>query len=443
MSTPRKPSGPRGPRKAPPVPKSMWDLSPAEKGGVEPPGLIARDDFLPETPEEDEPPSTFADLDGISAQAAKFGPGPLGFLLWMDSRFTAQGQPALSPWWRDQLSRYFESEKIWALFLVGRGGGKSTTLVRLAVLYVLFGGLFAERKVPPGQCWIWPFISANTTDAGRRISEAQALLRALGLDTKPKGAQYSRSIELVDVKGNAVSFLSIAATIAGVSGPSALGGTVDEEAKLRDRAANVNPSTEILASIAQMFRARVGVHAIRCSSAWREAGSHYAAILEGDTDATYVARIGEAFLAPTLDGLAAVAAWEASRGNAEAAQRIREHAATVTASSPNVPTWVANPTISALASRLQVEATPVAPEEGNTPRWRIWLRENASVPMAGGETTAGLSESELLAWAEANRALARGKGAASTFREDGLITIPGYGLDFKPTGGRGGGYRGL
>ncbi len=443
MSTPRKPRQPRASKKPP---KSIWDLSP-EKGecAAEPPGLVSRDSFLVDGPDDEDPnkpPPTFRDLDGIVKQAGEYASGPLGFLLWMDKRFVENGQHPISKWWLAEFARFFDSGKTWALFLAGRGAGKSTSLVRIAVLYVLFGCLFAERKVPPGQCWIWPFISANTTDAGRRINEAQALLRALGLDTKPKGAQYSRSIELCDVNGNPVSFLSIAATIAGVSGPSAIGGTVDEEAKLRDRAANVNPSTEILASIAQMFRARKGVHAIRCSSAWREAGSHYAAIQEGETEATFVAKIGEAFLPIARAGLLDVAAWETAQGHAEAAQKIKEHLATLTADSPNVPTWVANPTIGALESRLQVEATPVAPEEGNTPRWRIWLRENASVPMTGGATVAGLTEEEYRAWGMANRALVRRQGAGGGY-SDGLIPVPGYHDDGTPRGMGGKGYRGL
>jgi hypothetical protein len=246
---------------------------------------------------------------------------------------------------------------------------------------------------------------------------------------KPKQIHGAPTIELVDVHGNEVSFVSIAATIAGVSGPSALGGTVDEEAKLRDRTQNVNPSTEILASIAQMFRARDGVHAIRCSSAWKEAGSHYAAIKEGATSSTYIARIGEDFLKITLDGLVVVARWELLHGGTdgvEAARKIRAHAATLDANSPNVPTWVANPTISALASRLQVQATPVDKDEGNTPRWRIWLRENASVPMPANAVD-GLTIDEYQALAEANRKLALDtakKPATPDFRSDGLIPIP-------------------
>ncbi len=433
------------PRKPPARRRSIWDPVdeaplPAALVVSAKPRPVAPDGFDEDDEDDTGPRTTFADLEGIKREALKFGEGPIGFLLWMDSRFVAAGQPPLSKWWRATLTEFFASGKTWAVIMAGRGGGKSTSLVRVAILYVLFGCLFAERKVPPGQRWIWPFISASTTDAGRRLSEIQALLMALGIETKPKGQLGARHIDLVDVVGNEVAFLSIAATIAGVSGPSALGGTIDEEAKLRGKERHVNPSSEIVASFGQMFRARPGVHAIRCSSAWYASGSHFASIKEGDTDATYVARIGEEFLPAVLEGLQTVATLEEGRGNADAARAIREHAITLTAASPNVPTWIANPTISALASRREVEATPVDPDEANTPRWQIWLRENASLPMSSA-ATAGPSVGEFEALGAMNRALARVR--PTTFREDGLITVPGYGLDFKPIPGGGRGYRGL
>jgi hypothetical protein len=322
------------------------------------------------------------DIEGVKRIALQHAKGPLGFLLWMDTKFVAQGQHALSDWWKQSFREFFDSEKTWGIWQVGRGGGKSTGLERLSILYVLFGSLLAERHIPPGQRWIWPFISASTQDAGRRIREIQALNMALGLETKPKQQHGQPTMEFDDVGGNAVAFVSIAATIAGVSGPSALGITIDEEAKLRDRSANVNPSTEILASAGQMFRARPGVKGIRCSSAWREGGSHWLSIQEGDTPMTYVARIGATHLDTVVKGLHEVALWEEqAKHDDRAAQEIRDYALTVRGDSPNIPTWLANPTISAIASRMQAENIPVDPNEGAMPKWRVWLRECASVAM--------------------------------------------------------------
>lgn len=311
------------------------------------------------------------------AEAAELALGPFGLLLWLDGRLVKAGFPAMSAWWTATAGGFYRSGKRWLLVRVGRGGGKSTTLVRVAAS----DGLFGERSIPPGQRWVWPFISATTTDARRRIVELQAILGAVGVKVVVKYPQGLPTIELEDAAGQTISFVSIASTIAGVSGPSTIGATIDEEAKLRDRTANVNPATEILASLVQTFRARDGIRAIRCSSAWTNEGSHAEAIKEGDGLANHLARIGTPFLDVVQQGLEDVAQWEARRGDTAAANRVRTYARTVDASSPNVPTWLANPTITAIKSREEVEALPEKALDG-VPRIAFWLRENASLPMS-------------------------------------------------------------
>ncbi len=69
------------------------------------------------------------------------------------------------------------------------------------------------------------------------------------------------------------------------------------------------------------------------------------------------------------------------------------HAATLTANSPQIPTWLANPTLgnpaevawdgAAMKSRMLVEVLPPAALKG-IPRVAFWLRECGSVPMAQG-----------------------------------------------------------
>src|SRR6185312_10700100 len=110
--------------------------------------------------------------------------------------------------------------------------------------------------VPPGQRWIWPFVSVAAVDARRRIIEIQAILRAIGLETEPSFPAGHATIEADDARGNPIAWLALAATIAGVSGPSSMGATIDEEQKLRDRSSGANPSREVLASVVQTFRAR-------------------------------------------------------------------------------------------------------------------------------------------------------------------------------------------
>lgn len=348
------------------------------------------------------------DLARVSREASSLAPGPFGYLLWLDARLAASGFPPLSPWWRAELGRFYTSGRRWGVYCVGRGGGKSTSLVRVAAAESIFG----ERSVPPGQRWIWPFISVGTADATRRIAEMLAILSALGIVPERVTRAGSPTIEMPDARGNSIAFVSLASTIAAVSGPSATGATIDEESKLRDKRTNANPSTEILASLLQTFRARPGIRAIRCSSAWTTLGSHAQSIAEGDTSANHIGRLGDDFAHVAVQGLLDVAAWEVAHGNAAGAARIRAHAATISGRSTAIPTWVANPTITAVASREEVEAIP-AEALGGLPRDVVWLRENASVsvdPAAVGRS-ATTSADDLRAIIDGNaRAGAKARG---------------------------------
>jgi len=335
-------------------------------------------------PTQPMPTTTAKSSEGTPVQAPPEAPrwttatvdlAPFERLMWLDDQLVAGGFPPMSPWWRAQLWNFYASGKRWLVALVGRGGGKSTTLTRVAVAE----SLFAVRAVPPGQRWIWPFVSVGTADSRRRITEIGAILRAIGIEAEAKHVQGQPTIETEDAHGNAIAFVAIAGTISAVSGPSAIGATIDEEAKLRDRDSNANPARELIASIVQTFRARPGIRGIRCSSAWDEGSSHAAAIREGDTEANHVARIGAAFLDVAHGGFVDVARWEEEHGDLDAVKTIRGYAATMTAESPRIPTWLANPTIGAVASRLEVEALPAA-ALGGMSRTAYWLRENASAP---------------------------------------------------------------
>lgn len=357
-------------------------------------------------------PDSPLDLAAITREAATYAPGPLGHLLWLDARLVLHGFPGMSAWWKWDLGRFYESGKRWGVYSVGRGGGKSTSLVRVAGSE----GIFGEREIPPGQRWIWPFISVSTSDARRRIVEIQAILAAIGIAVTPKYPQGHPTIETTDARGQPIAFVSIASTIAGVSGPSTIGATIDEEAKLRDRVTNANPSTEILASLLQTFRARPGIRAIRCSSAWTTVGSHASAIAEGDTDANHVGRIGDDFLEDAVRGLRDVARWEAERGDLVASERIFSYAATLTAQSPAIPTWIGNPTISALASREEIEAMPSG-ALGGISRATYWLRENASVPTDASASKYAMAAAQCIGLGEANRRLCAGQPQLGTMTQ--------------------------
>jgi len=418
------------------------------------PRMHATPDAAPRT---DDGANGGLDVETIEREAARYAPGPFGYLLWVEARLASRGFHAMSLWWRESLRAFYDSGKPWGLWCVGRGAGKSTTLERVAAT----NALLVPRSVPPGQTWSWPFVSVGPDDANRRIDGIAAVFRAVGLPvigdedesgTKAKaGVKVSHSprasAKLCDLRGNAIALMSIAGTVGNVSGPSTIGATVDEAAKLLDKATHANPLTEIIASLAQTSRGRPGWRAIVCSSAWHRAGAHFQLIEQGDTEANYVARIGAAHLATALRGLEAVASWEEKRGDTQAAAMIRAHAATLGPESPLVPTWVANPAIGspdglpwedgALATRKLVE---VLPEQalGGVPRIAYWLRENASVPLDAPRSGSAVAPN-MTGLGAANARLASSRRA----REDGIAR--GYGGllpgDPRGAGATGGGRR--
>lgn len=309
-------------------------------------------------------------LASMREEAAALGPGLYGLLLYVDGILSARGFNPLSPWWRWSFERFYASGKRWFLLRVGRGGGKSSTLCRPVVVECLFG----PHQINPGEVGIWPLLSTDMDEANLKVGIVCAVLDVLGIEYAKNVRQGGRTrIGFSDAEGRNIEVRVYPATVNAISGPTLAGATNDEEAKWKhDSTAQTNNATEVLDALAPAFRARDGTHGFRCSSAWQTEGPHYEDVEAGDTDLHHVARIGEPFLAQVLADLERVAA--AERDPADAAL-IRAYAATLTADSPNVPTWLANPSIDALATRREARNV------------RVWLREYASQSSTGDEGT--------------------------------------------------------
>ena len=311
----------------------------------------------------------------IREEAAALAPGLAGLYRWVDGLLASKGFPPTSPWWRSTLEAFWASDARWLVILAGRGAGKSSTLCRIAVVEALF----AERSVPPGQTWIWPFLSVLKADARRRLDEIEAILKALGVEAKRSTPEGVPTLSCVDATGNQIAFVSIAATVAGVSGPSAIGFVGDEVAKWRDEDTGANPAAEVIKSGRQMFRGRAGIHGYLVSSAWGEFGIHHEMVTAGDTALTRVARLGDEGYATAMDGFARAAAYEQDAGKRA---EIEAHARGLTPQSSAIPTFLANPTITPESTRA------------DEPDVATWLREVASVPT--GEQGAGFFDSDRL-----------------------------------------------
>jgi hypothetical protein len=234
----------------------------------------------------------------------------------LDERLVRAGFPAMSPWWRDTLERFYRSGKQRLVPRVGRRGGKSSTLCRVAVIETLHG----LHDVPPGDIGYFAIVSVSKEEATARLTTIKAILSVLGIRFRP--VDYG-----IVVDGRNLGFKVYAATIAGVSGFTAIGFLADEVAKWRDKDTGANPASEVLASLRPTLATQKNAKSILSSSPWSTLDAHAEAFDQGDTDAQMVA---------------------------------------------SAPTWVANPTIT------EDDTHRLEPDEPTR------MREYGAVPMSSG-----------------------------------------------------------
>jgi hypothetical protein len=316
----------------------------------------------------------------LREDAGKLAPGMLGFLLAVDARTSARPNAhAFSPWWRWVLTQWYESGKAVFLGRIGRGGGKSTTQTNV----VLAEALFSPQVIPPGETWIWPFLSLDMGEANMKVGPFESAMAAIGIGpsdyTKHSINGGRTTIKFGESLNRNVHVCVYPNTVSAMSGPTLAGATNDEEAKWKagtDSSSGVkmNSAEEVLDAQGQCFRGdtKHKKH-MRISSAWKTSGPHYEDIKAGDNELHFVARIGP-FLQLARDGFELVAAKLSSLGKHDGAKMIREYAAKLSEDSPNVPSWVANPTHDVWGGFLRARQ-----------RVRKWLRENGSWSSDGAD----------------------------------------------------------
>src|SRR5688572_33212026 len=74
--------------------------------------------------------------------------------------------PDISPWWRRRIAWAYEHGAFELIFRVGRRGGKSSTMCRIAVAEALYG----DHYVAPGDTGVFAIISAERPQAVERLS---------------------------------------------------------------------------------------------------------------------------------------------------------------------------------------------------------------------------------------------------------------------------------
>jgi hypothetical protein len=196
----------------------------------------------------------------------------------MDAALVAHGFPPTSPWWLAQLQRFYASGRRTFVLRVGRRGGKSSTLCRVAVATALWGSWL----VPPGDVAVIAFVSVSRDESSQRLRTIEAILRALGI-------AYRRSGDSIDLVSRPVVFRTYAASISGVAGFTSVLFVGDELAKWRDSDTGVNPASDVLASARPTMATQPSARMFLCSSPFGTLDAHAAAFDAGDDDSQLVA----------------------------------------------------------------------------------------------------------------------------------------------------------
>jgi hypothetical protein len=207
----------------------------------------------------------------------------------LEHALVGRGWPAMSPWWMATLRAFYASGRRQCVLRVGRRGGKSSTLSRVAVLEALYG----EHVIPPGDVGVVAVVSVRREEANERLRTIRAILDVLQVQYRP----IENGLELV---GRPIAFRVYVASIAGVSGFTAICVIGDELAKWKDADSGSNPATEVLASLRPTLAGQANARIFLSSSPMGKQDAHARAVDEGDTGFQTVACAPTWIARPTL-----------------------------------------------------------------------------------------------------------------------------------------------
>jgi len=191
----------------------------------------------------------------------------------MERALINRGFPGMTDWWRTTITEFYRSGRRQLVLRVGRRGGKSTTLCRVAVLEALYGG----HSIPPGDVGVVAIVSVSRDQSAERLRTVRAILDALRIGYRP----IDGGIELT---GAPIVFKTFAASIAGVSGFTCICAICDEVSKWRDNDSGTNPASEVLSSLRPTLAGQPHARIFLSSSPMGTGDAHAKAFDLGDTE---------------------------------------------------------------------------------------------------------------------------------------------------------------
>lgn len=210
-------------------------------------------------------------------------------LEYINTVLLRKGWPDLSPWWRKQIARAYFAERRTIGYRVGRRGGKSTTICRVAV----YEALFAEHNVPPGDVGVFGIVSAERPQAKDRINTIKAIFDALGVDCKALS-------ETIQIKDRQREIRCYTASKEGVVGCTSIGWLLDEMTRWRDNDDGSNPAIEVVRSLMPTIATMPEAKVWWISSPFSTIDIHYELIERGNDDKQIVAIAPTWVANPTL-----------------------------------------------------------------------------------------------------------------------------------------------
>jgi hypothetical protein len=199
----------------------------------------------------------------------------------IEARLVAKHFPATSPWWRETIERWYRRRNVAGgirqlVARVGRRGGKSSTLSRLAVAEALYG----HHDVPPGDIGYVAVISTDRKEAAGRLRTIKAILDAVNVEHEP----VEDTPQAIQIVGTRIGFRVFTASISGVSGFTAIFIICDEVAKWKDADTGANPASEVLTSVRPTIATMPNASIVLSSSPFGRLDAHFDAFEDGPND---------------------------------------------------------------------------------------------------------------------------------------------------------------
>lgn len=194
----------------------------------------------------------------------------------IETALVKKGWPPMSPWWRKHIARVYMFPRRRSVWRVGRRGGKSSTMCRVALYECLYG----DHVVTPGDSGIFAILSVERKDARARIRMLAAMCKALGIEARI-------TAELVELKDRDRMIQVTTASTSAAVGFTGIGILCDEMTRWEDDE-GANPAKEIVKTISKTLITNPTAKVWCISSPLSTLDYHYELFEEGLTPEQYV-----------------------------------------------------------------------------------------------------------------------------------------------------------